>query len=116
MVVSMKIQIEIPDPKFKVGDVVKVKNERNEKSMFLRVNSIEMVGEWVHREEGAWEQPITFAQLGPMAFYYTVALSGSYYDSDVIDLMDVGSHLPFAMNEMERNGELVEKEQCSMAL
>lgn len=42
----MIVQLELPDPKFKVGDVVQIDNEHNDKHIYFRVTDFMFSGFW----------------------------------------------------------------------
>ena len=40
----MKIELEIPDPKYKIGDEVTIANERNDRFIHVRIHNVTIEG------------------------------------------------------------------------
>lgn len=81
----MKIEVEIPDPKFQVGDVVFKKNDKNPKGLVLRIWGFEAKGVWsakatpAHPEIQLYTDYLVAAGEGHATHYYCVLYDG-YYD------------------------------------
>ena len=48
----MIVKMEIPDPKFNVGDIVQIDNERNDRQIYLKIHNYSMEGSWKVTPEG----------------------------------------------------------------
>lgn len=108
----MKLEIEVPDFKFDICDVVEVKNERNDKSVFVRVLSGTMDGGWRYdlgRFTAVWISPAAVLVANPgddgtRSYYVTQLLPGSFTDSDPGKPLD--GFLTWNKGELEKRGIL----------
>ena len=108
----MKIEIEIPDPKFNAGDAVKLDNLFNDKQIYLRVDDYSFDGTWKHTKAGT-EMKRSLApgvwsdgRVEYTACYYCVFLPDSWTDS--IDPAPLSGEIIFSLAVLEERGEKVE--------
>jgi len=69
----MKVEFDLPDFKFHIGDVIERKNEHNDKSVFVCIVSSSMDGVWAIDE-------MTTSFLVQHGHYITSVQADSYYD------------------------------------
>jgi len=92
----MKIEFEIPDLKFNVEDIVEIKNTENDKSIFVRVESYEISGNWIHSDKH------TTVRENKHCFYNTTVQLNSYYNTSDIELIRPGKIICFSIERLEK--------------
>ena len=112
----MKVEFDLPDFKFHVGDVIERKNEHNDKSVFVCIVSSSMEGGWTINETLNSAGPSFLVQHG---HYITSVQSDSYYDHIDKRLIRPGKCICFEKEKLEKyekvqwNTRLVEADSPS---
>lgn len=77
----MKLEIDLPDPLFKPGDVVYVPHKDNPGGLFLHIERVKYSGEWFARCDGGGWQACQVPGRGrdPLPFYEGAVQHGSQY-------------------------------------
>lgn len=110
----MKITLELPDPKFKVGDVVRIQNEHNDRSIYLKITRSEMDGSWRWDSDQGMSMQLSLngclvshESEGEMLawFYTTEVLPDSWKDTQ--GLFPLEGVQVFNVTELETMAELV---------
>jgi len=118
----MKVELDLPDIKFSYGDLVELPNERNDKSIFLRVISGQIYGNWnyIMKPSGvAIGVTIDLSSGFPtdgehVGMYSTRVESGSFYDCDPPKPWSGSDSLPIVQQMLESRGLLVDSSVVAM--
>lgn len=111
----MKIELEIADPRFTIGDIVEIPNERNDKSMFYQILSwrywgrfweITLTGEGAAMKVEERPQVMSTNPDDSGGVYETKILEGSYYDYDPPKVWQGSDNLPLSQRMVDRRGKL----------
>ncbi len=109
----MEITFEIPEPKFKVGDVVRVRNKHNNRSHYLKIETFLIEGIWELSEKGVM---VEFRKREPKQTehpwakqYTAVYMPDSWTDS--IEPVLLTGDRDIDMVALDENGELFSHEE-----
>lgn len=94
----MQITLEIPDPKFKAGDIVQIANEYNDRCVCVKILQVTMNGVWIHNSA------LITTALVKSGLYLTWHLYPSWTDSEIPKLLD--GDMAFDIGKLDQRGEL----------
>lgn len=97
----MKIEFEIPDTKFQLGDCVYRKNNHNDNSIIMVINEMTITGKWKY--PGNTATVLT-------GVYTCIIQGGSFIDKDRSEPyeIDVGTITYAAIDYVDQNFEIFE--------
>lgn len=91
----MKLSINIEDPKYRIGDVLRIKHTKNDKQLILHVIRIECKGGW--SALAYTDKPeISITHNIDRLFYTLVVQDDSYTSNDACLPLDAGSVFLFS--------------------
>lgn len=109
----MIVQLELPDPKFKVGDVVQIDNEHNDRHIYFRVEDFIFSGTWGYSATNG----ITVGEelnvgsrttdISPYSHVYTGICEPDSW-KDCLELIPLEGFMLFDYAELELKGKLKE--------
>ena len=107
----MRVEIVLPDHRFNIGDIVRMDNERNDKSIYFRVTNFEYEGTWsVDGVEGVLVQQRFKGAIptheSPYAAYYHGTLEPNSW-TDSVEPAPLEGWMVFDVVELDTKGALV---------
>ena len=109
----MTVTLELPDPKFKIGDIVQIDNEHNDKHIYFKVEDYLFYGTWgisgtkgVMVEEELKAGSCTSA-ISPYSHHYTGTCEPDSW-KDCLEPIPLEGFMVFDYAELELKGKLKE--------
>ena len=120
MLKTTKVELDLPDFKFQIGDIVVVQNSENDKTMSFLIKGMKMRGSWeVEFTEESPPLVNTFiADSGVQgvdptmgyeeAYYATISCKGSFCDCKELTVLEAGKDFLWDKQRLEHRGTIRE--------